>query len=326
MSEVRRLYLAVDGGGSKLIAVLYDDGLTEICRARSGGVNPTQNPLPSVKEHIADCVSQLAPHLGIIECADEVIAGRRELFEEELAAKTEVRRFRPIGEPQAGLFAGACRLNGLVAISGTGSDVFLIQNGKVVCTVGGWGPVMGDQGSGAWIGLQALRALGRAANGWGKKTILTDILEAHFLQTTGLCALRAVLASPAPYRVAADVVPFVAQAAREGDEVALEIFERAGEAIARQLEALIQRAPEHTEREIVLCGGAWKAHERMLDACREYLRRAAPEYIIKRPCFEHVLAGPALRLLESGMTVKETRITLAHKFPDFIIDEGESVS
>ena len=158
MSEVRRLYLTVDGGGSKLIAVLYDDGLTEICRARSGGVNPTQNPLPSVKEHIADCVSQLAPHLGIIECADEVIAGRRELFEEELSAKTEVRRFRPIGEPQAGLFAGACRLNGLVAISGTGSDVFLIQNGKVVCTVGGWGPVMGDQGSGAWIGLQALRA------------------------------------------------------------------------------------------------------------------------------------------------------------------------
>ena len=320
------MYLAVDGGGSKLIAVLYDDSLAEICRARSGGVNPTQNPLESVKAHITECVSQLEGHLGQIECVDEVIAGKREMFETELSSRIEVKRFRPIGEPQAGLFAGACRLNGLVAISGTGSDVFLIREGKVACTVGGWGPVMGDQGSGAWIGLQALRSLGRAANGWGPKTALTDILENYFLEHTGLSALRAVLASPAPYRLSADVVPLVAMAARGGDEVALEIFERAGEAMGRQLEALICRAPEHTEREIVTCGGAWKAHENMLLSCREYLRKAAPEYVIRRPCFEHVMAGPALRLIESGMTEKETRITLAHKFPDFIIDEGEIFS
>ena len=162
------MYLAVDGGGSKIAAVVYDRELHPVCEARSGGVNITQNTLEDIKAHICECVSQIARHTDEIEEVDEVFVGGKEIFEEELAARVQVKGIRRIAEPVAGLLAGVCRKDGLLALSGTGSDVFIIKGGTVAGSVGGWGPVMGDQGSGAWIGLQALRAVAREMNGWGQ--------------------------------------------------------------------------------------------------------------------------------------------------------------
>ena len=316
------MYLSVDGGGSKIAALCYDDNMRLVCTARSGGVNPTQNTEDAVLAHIKDCLHQLSPFLHEINLVDEVFVGGRELFEAELYARTDIDKIRILSEPVAGIIAGACRTSGILALSGTGSDVFIIQNGKVSLSIGGWGPLMGDQGSGAWIGIQALRAVGRQANGWGEKTLLTELLSEHFASSFKRSPPPAITKNTSPYALSASLVPLVARAAHEGDTVALTIFRDAGRAIGIQLKALFERYGSVDEREIILCGGAWKAHPLMKESCEEFVRRIDKCFTLKYPCFEHVLAGPALRLLEQGMSEFETRMILAEKFPDFIIDKG----
>ena len=320
------MYLAVDGGGSKLIGVVYDGQLRPVCRARSGGVNPTQNSIEAIRAHIDDVASQLAPCLCEVTDMDEVFVGAKDEFESAILRLRPEIRIRRLGEPEAGLLAGACRCDGLLALAGTGSDVFVIRSGRVVSAVGGWGPVMGDQGSGAWIGLQALRSVCRAANGWGEQTMLKQLFEQRFGEPLDRRPPQEILKSKAPYAVAAGLVPLVGQAAREGDGVALEILARAGEAIALQLEALFKRAQCSDFFEVVLCGGAWKAHEQMLESCQKQLRRLDARYTLKRPCFEHVLAGPALRLLESGMSESEARLALSDRFPEYIVNKEAALA
>ena len=317
------MYLAVDGGGSKLAAVLYTDDLRWVCSARSGGVNFTQNSEKDVLLHIRECIRQLEPHLPAeLEGVDEVFVGGRNLFEAELRAHVGVKAIRVIGEPEAGLLAGACRQDGLLALSGTGSDVFLIENGKVVSAVGGWGPIMGDQGSGAWIGLQAMRAVCRHVNGWGEDTLLTELMCEHFQIPRSKLPPEAINRSPSPYAVAASLVPLTAKAAYAGDSVALDIFERAGRAMGVQMEALLKRVGRIPCHEIVLCGGAWKAHPKMKESCLSHMRGLDEGFDLLPPCFEHVLAGPALRLLERGMSEERAKRVLAEQFPDMIINRG----
>lgn len=316
------MYLAVDGGGSKIAAVLYTGDMRLVCKARSGGVNITQNSPDDIAAHIKDCVSQLKPYLTEPVLVDEVFIGDRVRFETELRAAAEVESIRQLSEPVAGLFAGACRKDGLLALAGTGSDVFIIRDGKVVGSVGGWGPVLGDQGSGVWIGLQAMRAVCRQSNGWGEKTMLMELLSEFYGAPLDKYPPPYVVKSPAPYAMAAKLVPLVGKAAHAGDKIALDILRRAGEDMGRQLEALIARFGPTEEREIIQCGGAWKAHSLMRESCQAYMRRIDERFTLKPPCFEHVLAGPALRLLENGMSEQEVKLTLADRFPDMIIDAG----
>lgn len=69
-------------------------------------------------------------------------------------------RFLSAGEGSVGVLV--CGIDtGLCALSGTGSDVFYVRNGIEEDVIGGWGYLLSDDGSGVWIGQQALRHMMR---------------------------------------------------------------------------------------------------------------------------------------------------------------------
>ncbi len=113
---------------------------------------------------------------------------------------------------------------GVVLIAGTGVVALAISADGALCTADGWGPWLGDEGGGAWIGAAGLRAALRAHDGRGPSTVLVDAARARFgapatwpAQLTGAAAL----ASFAP-----DVL------AAEGDAAALAIVNAAADALA----------------------------------------------------------------------------------------------
>ena len=65
-------------------------------------------------------------------------------------------------------------------IAGTGSIAYGRNAANEAARAGGWGYVLGDEGSGYWIGRQALRAVVREADGRGRDTALTPLVLAHF--------------------------------------------------------------------------------------------------------------------------------------------------
>lgn len=320
------MYLAVDGGGSKIAAILYDDNFDSVAFGRSGGVNKVQNSPESVREHIDTCLDAVLSGIRHVDAVDAVFAGDCEYFTQAIRRHLgDDVTVRFLGEAYAGLLAGACRRTGALLLSGTGSDSFYLKDGKMLACVGGWGPFMGDQGSGAWIGLQALRAAGRDRNGWGEPTALSADLETWCRKKFGKGMLETFVYHPSPYSAAAQAVPVVADAARRGDRVALSIFRAAGEAMAKQLLGMLSRKPEITDRDVFLCGGAWKAHESMKNSCEEFLRRTDPAFTLHRPLFEHVMAGLIERMLDGGKDEADIRRTLAMKYPEYVINREEAV-
>ena len=318
------MYLTVDGGGTKLRAILFDERLRVLGEGRSGGVNTTQNTPEEVLAHVRECLDGALSNAGHIREAFAVFVGDRELFRRELRARAEVEQITIFDESQAGLLAGSGSPYGLLAIAGTGSDVFLAEPDRRVI-VGGKGSVLGDEGGGTWIGQRALQAVMRELDGWGEKTAMTGpMLERFHAGRDPWKIVTAVHGAPSPFPVVARVVPLVAQAAREGDPAALSIFREGGRLLGLQMRALLRRE-QTARREITLCGGIWKAHPAVYESFRDTVREEFPDAVVRRPWFEHLMAGPMELLLRRGMDRDEARAQIARAFPGEILDrEGLS--
>jgi len=287
--------LCVDGGGSKSRMLLVDDNLRLAGEGQSLGTNTNHTPLEEARANLKDCLRQTIPN-GVkrIDRAYVTLMGdKRDLSSLLEEYECEVL---PLDEPQAGLWAGALRETGFVALSGTGSDAFYVGANKRTASLGGWGLLMGDEGSGAWIGQQALRAVIRDLAGIGPRTLLTD--RAHdALETRGDIweIIRQLYAAPSYVRYMAAFVPEAACAASEGDILALDIFVQAGEHLADLLLLLVQSVnPPPMDRFCVLSGGAWKAHPAMFESFAARMFESEPGMTLSRPLFEPMMAGIVL--------------------------------
>lgn len=122
----------------------------------------------------------------------------------------------------AGAFAGG---PGVILIIGTGAIAYAVSADGATHQVDGWGPWLGDDGSGRWIGQAGLTAVLHELDGRGPATALTG--PAHDL-VGDLRAMPAwVAAEGNPARTLGRFTPFVLDAATAGDAVARDIVARA---------------------------------------------------------------------------------------------------
>lgn len=134
--------------------------------------------------------------------------------------------------------------HGAVVAAGTGV-VTLAVGPSAVSRVDGWGYIMGDAGSGYWIGREALDAVMRAYDGRGPATALTDVVRATWPDLEQ--AYMALQGDEERVRVVASFAADVARAAEAGDAVALQITSRAAGELAASVTTAIARVREDDE-------------------------------------------------------------------------------
>lgn len=317
------MILAVDGGGSKLSAVLFDDQFRLLGRGMSGGINTNHTTHENSRANVVDCLQQVfgGKQVKHINKLYVVFIGPVNILYEELAKYTTVGEIIALHEAKAGMLAGAMLEEGILALAGTGSDIFYVRKEKELnSVVGAWGPILGDQGSGTWIGQKALRAVVAAINGWGEPTIIHDLVWRDWKLENDWDMVNIIHRSVAPFRQVASVAPLVGEAADAGDAVALQILREAGLIMAVQADCLIrrQRIPKEYQY-IVCCGGAWKTHLSMFDAFSGRMQELYPGIKVVKPWFEHVMAGPTQEMLLQQVPVQQARQRLSEQFPDYII-------
>ncbi|MCC6488619.1 MAG: hypothetical protein IT364_14070 [Candidatus Hydrogenedentes bacterium] len=164
---------------------------------------------------------------------------------------------------------------GVSLVAGTGSSCrYLSRTGaRVVC--GGLGPQFGDEGSGYWIGKEAIAAAMRAEKGQGPHTALLEQLCAFYEVADmwgilNLCDRSGHVPGP---RVAASV-PIVFETARQGDPVAKDVLARAGKALGNLVldtvgKARVRKGPVP----LVMTGGVFRAGQLVTGPLRRTLRR-----------------------------------------------------
>jgi N-acetylglucosamine kinase-like BadF-type ATPase len=128
---------------------------------------------------------------------------------------------------------------GVVLAIGTGAVAIGVGPDGAIHRADGWGPWLGDEGGGGWLGLQGLRAALRAIDGSGPPTTLEAMAVARFGKLATLAARFEREANPP--RLAASFAPDVVAAAEDGDSVAAELLRQALTALSRSVQAVAAR-------------------------------------------------------------------------------------
>jgi N-acetylglucosamine kinase-like BadF-type ATPase len=222
-------------------------------------------------------------------------AARQVLDAEEIATDNDAA---------AGLAAATGELYGVVIIAGTGSIAMAVDGEGRRRRSGGWGYRIGDEGSGQWIGRLGLEAAAKAHDGRGKPTSLADRVLDHFgIETVD--GLRSVLyKQPVNNRDIADFCMQVMASAREGDEVALDIVNRAG----RELALAVWSAADglgmaSAEFPVVHQGSVFKAGDVIARPFEEELGRLAPAATVVSAAFPPVVGAVMLALMRAGVEI-----------------------
>jgi len=318
-----KAYLCFDGVGTTTRAILFNER-GPIGYGQSGGTNTNFTTLEDCRGNIAACLSEALRGVSnpVIETLYAMIVGPGEILKEELCRRAEVANIRFLGEGEAGILAGALRTSGLVAMSGTGSDAFYVATDGHRAVVGAYGAILGDDGSGTWIGQAALRKAIAYGEGWGEATIFRAMIFKAWGIQEPFDIVRYIHDTPSPFRTVASAVPVIAEAARRGDRVCLELFSEAGRLMAAQMLALIRRErPPEDERICVCCGGTWKAHPRMYESFVEQMRIFAPDVPVQKPAFEHVMAGVVINEMAAKpeLSPDALRVRLAERYAPYRI-------
>lgn len=282
--------LSLDGGGSKLAALLFDENGVPISYATAAGVNPRFTDAASVAQHIRDCFRRLFegfPPLRLKHVLYASVLEDTTLYRQALSPYAVCDEWVALGEGLLGLLACGIYPSGTLVLSGTGSDTFFIKDGKQLEMIGGHGALISDAGSGYAIGKAALEAALRASEGWGPPTLLTE----EVCRQAGLHeiheAIPYVYRSPAPVRTIAALTRCVGAAARRDDPVALRILEQAGRVLAEQAQAMFRRHPEAASLPLAVIGGGFRTHPLLFES---FCRSMQP-HPVQRPLFEPVAGG-----------------------------------
>lgn len=279
--------LALDCGGSKATAILYDDAFCPVASCRVGSTRRTSTPPAIIRRNARELVEKLSlagKRIRIYGCCDIGLY-------EELSRQCCVETFVRYGELEPGLAAGGCSGDGYLALAGTGATFFCRKGGKVHHS-GGYGSVVADEGSGYWIAREALGAAIRAWEGWGQKTLLLELLHEHFGKDKPFTeAVMTVYGAPetSPVAGVAACAPVVSRAAAAGDAVARQILCRAGTVLGQQMAALMKRETLSPELPAVISGSVWRGDPIIFSEFTRVLREAGFEGQIRVPEFEPIV-------------------------------------
>jgi N-acetylglucosamine kinase-like BadF-type ATPase len=262
MSE---LLLGLDGGGSKTLALLADAAGRIIGRGSAGASN-YQNigetaAWAALDAAIAAAFADADLPLGNVAAVGLGLAGvdrpeDRALFEGWAAGRFGGAPVVIANDAELVLAAGTPDGWGIALISGTGSIVFGRSPRGEMARAGGWGHIMGDEGSGYAIGVEALRAVMCAYDCRGRATALTDAVLAYWSLELPTDLVGRVYRESDGTAEIATLAALVDAAAGDGDAVAADILRVAGQELALTVQAVVRRVALPMPVPCALAGGA----------------------------------------------------------------------
>ena len=255
--------IGIDGGGTKTVGLLADGNAHVLAEARAGGANLQTHGELEVEKVLHDVITQLAA-LHQVDALCLGIAGV-DRPHDELVIRGILRRLgrltaRIVNDATIALLAGAPERYGIVVLAGTGSIAYGLDRKGLVARAGGYGYLLADEGSGYWLGHQALRAAVRGADGRGAQTALIDLI----FEALGIASIAElvplVYERGMPKYQIARLARLVERGRADGDVVCAGLLEEAARelslsarSVARQLGFGAEPFP------LVLAGGVFKA-------------------------------------------------------------------
>lgn len=264
-------FVGIDGGGTGCRAAVADSRGRILGRGRSGSANIMTDPEGALANMLAAarsaCDEARLPH-GILAESGAVLglAGANVGgYGARVHAALPFRQSRVETDAAIALHGALGDSDGAVAIIGTGS-VFGARQGDCIRTIGGWGFMVGDLGSGARVGRALLQEALLAYDGIHRGSPLTADVLRHFQNDPQSLVEYAHTARPGEFGTFA---PMVFDHADRGDPIGLSLVQGATRSVEEALDAIM---PPGCERLCLLGGLAPRYRDRLGARYRALLR------------------------------------------------------
>ncbi len=234
MNNHQPLLLGIDGGASKTILRLEDSAGNLLGEVTTGPAN-IQLDCKRAWQSILEGLNQLKSAAGSPIYAVAGVAGTEvpEALATFLATPHPFAKLTVLSDAELACVAAHGGKDGGIVVAGTGMIALKRVQGQVK-RISGWGFPHDDEGGGAWLGLQAVRATLQWLDGRAEPSALAEAVHGHFKCSQAQLVTWATQANATAY---ATLAPLVVQAAGEGDGAAILLLKQA----AHIVETLIMR-------------------------------------------------------------------------------------
>jgi N-acetylglucosamine kinase-like BadF-type ATPase len=307
------LVLAIDAGGTSTRAVVVDGAGRCLGLARGGGGNPISSGPAKAAAALAGSASAALGAAGVSPSSLDVVLLAVAGAGSPVHRAELVRHLGASGLTDAPVFAGDLLATfcsgthlprGYALIAGTGAAAIRVEDGRQAEVADGLGWLLGDEGSGFWIGRRVARAALAALDGRGPATSLTSALTARLgvapdlpLRETAEAVTRHLYAM-LPVRLA-DLAVLAFEAA--GDPVADAIVAEAAAGLATTLRAV---SAAEVSGPIVMGGGVLSSSQVLREAVlTAYAGPSGPPGAVVVP--DGTVGTAVLALREAGVLVDE---------------------
>lgn len=297
----RRAVVGVDGGGTKTRAVILGSDFRVLGEGLSGASNPLRVGIAGAATAIRESIDRACEAAQMrrtdLIAAEIGLAGarRRELNARmrEALLGLGIGEIVVVGDADIALYGATEGEPGLIVIAGTGSICCGINARRKTICAGGWGPIAGDEGAGAWIARRALRAVAHAVDGRGPTTLLTSAACTYFHVSDPTDLSTAIYAPTMTNERLAGFGKDVIEAAKAKDRVAREILCEGGRELGCAAAAVIRNLKlERKTFQVAYVGGVFDAAaELVLSSMRQEINSVAPKAQLAPPRFSPAVAA-----------------------------------
>ncbi|CAI8894002.1 glucosamine kinase [Brevibacillus sp. IT-7CA2] len=302
-SNGEKWFIGIDGGGSRTRAAICN----EAGQVQAIVVGESSNPLSRSWGDVESTLRQLIDTVRIKAGAkEEEVAGlfiglggadRPQIKEriQDAFADEWGERLLIDNDVVAALYAGTWGQPGVVLLAGTGSIACAFSKEGARHRVGGWGYLVGDEGSGFDLGKKAAIAVLREYDGRGESTVLTRLFMDHYGVVRPDELINLIYGGSNPRMELAKTSRLVEQAATLGDPVANALIMQAVENLLELADACLKKVQEPIP--VVLAGGLLTAGTIL------------QEQLVARASFQTIL--PAVSPVVGALVAAVTRLGLA---------------
>jgi glucosamine kinase len=298
--ENQRYIIGIDGGGTKCEGVLANENGKDIVRATVGPANLQHRGIDAAIATVQELIDKLSttapiPNPRVVTIVAGLAgAGRKEIREQAEAKLKAIYpniRIRVLTDADVALEGAFAGEPGIVLVAGTGSICFGRNPAGQMSRAGGWGHLLGDEGSATWIALEALKAAlqvhdGRLPGGELKSALASNL---------GVEDITEIV--PQIYRGKLSVTMIAGLAKivfdlSEDDHVARQIVLRAARELGRLVVAVARRLQmDNSTVKVALVGGVFSNRQKLIAPLRDEITRECPDVAFMDPAMNPAMGA-----------------------------------
>lgn len=302
------MVIGIDGGGTHVRVVICDAALQVVGEATGDSVNPSSVGRDTAASHIQSTIRAALANAGLdaadITAAAAGIAGAATDALKPWVIET-VRAVLPDAQVihsadyEIALAGAVGELHGVAVIAGTGSAAYGAHRDGRTLRQGGFGYLLGDEGSGYWLGREALAHAMREMDGRATPSALTPRVLAAIGASHPLEIIPWLYQSGAPRTAdVAALAPLVIAISEEGDRVAQAYVARAASELA-QMVRHIQQTLSLKDAPVAFIGGLLERDNRLVEVLMRRL------HLKQRPVAKYSPAIGAAILAARGQKTQQ---------------------